>query len=194
MLGLVHYATFPLPTTNSLTILYSALVRNKFKYASATGTLHTDSCKLDRIQEKSAALCYSRFLIGACDNKYNRLNLSALQLRQQLPDALFSLASSNTNWAPHPHLILLVYMYLMGAKETFGLLMFYTQKRDTDDFWELEMFWNHWSSIPSRTYFRIWISILRIYGAMYEISYHHNPLDLKPQITLSIIQNSDITA
>jgi hypothetical protein len=42
----------------------------------------TDSFKLARIQEKSATLSYRRLLIGTCD-KITRLNLAALQSRQQ---------------------------------------------------------------------------------------------------------------
>jgi hypothetical protein len=53
----------------------------------------TDSSKLERIQRKFVALCYTRFFNGVCGYKYEdilvRLNFLTLHLRRRHLDALF---------------------------------------------------------------------------------------------------------
>jgi hypothetical protein len=50
---------------------FSTVLRSKLQYASVVWNSITlmDSCKLQRIQSKFAALCYGRFVSGICHNK-----------------------------------------------------------------------------------------------------------------------------
>jgi hypothetical protein len=95
MLGLIRYITSSFFTLDSLLVLYSTLVRSKTEYASVAwnSITITDSSKLERIQRKFVALCYTRFLNGVCDYNYEdilvRLNFLTLHLRMRHLDALF---------------------------------------------------------------------------------------------------------
>jgi hypothetical protein len=72
------------------------------------------------IQQKLSALCYSIFLFGTCDCKYDailvKLNLSTLQFRRRFLDAL-CLASALKSRRPLPFLMLLVYVYTDEVNE-----------------------------------------------------------------------------
>jgi hypothetical protein len=75
-------------------------------------------------QRKLAALRYSRFFIrtyNRLDDDLVRLNLSTLQSRRIVPDALFIInISLKTNVVPRPFLLLLVYLHLPGQSEAFS--------------------------------------------------------------------------
>jgi hypothetical protein len=66
MLGLIRYITSSFSTLDSLLVLYSTLVLSKIEYASvAWNTITiTDPSKLEIIQRKFAAFCYTRFLMA----------------------------------------------------------------------------------------------------------------------------------
>jgi hypothetical protein len=64
LLELVRTLTFSFSSLDCLYMLYLTLVRSKFEYASVVwnSIMTTDANKLERIQQKFAALCYNRFL------------------------------------------------------------------------------------------------------------------------------------
>jgi hypothetical protein len=72
MLGLIRYITSSFSTLESLLVLCSSLVRSKLDYASVVlnSVTSTDSAKLEIIQRKFAALCYTRFYNNASTSKY----------------------------------------------------------------------------------------------------------------------------
>jgi hypothetical protein len=65
LLGLVRRVTFSLPSLRRLHILYFTLVRSKHEYSTLVSSSVTseDSNKLERIQQKFAALCFNRFFL-----------------------------------------------------------------------------------------------------------------------------------
>jgi hypothetical protein len=75
--------------------LYITLVWPKLKYASVVWNSISmmDSSKLETVQRKVAALCYSIFFVGVCCNIYEdilaRLNIWTLYSTWQHLDALF---------------------------------------------------------------------------------------------------------
>jgi hypothetical protein len=95
MLGLIQYITSSFSTLDSLVLLCSTLVRSKIEYASVAwnSITITDYAKLERIQRKVVALCYTKIFNGVCDYKYEdilvRLNFLTLHLRRRHLDALF---------------------------------------------------------------------------------------------------------
>jgi myo-inositol catabolism protein IolC len=65
LLGLIRTLKFSFSTTDSLLMLYFALVRSNLEYASVAwnSVTITDSNKLERVQRKFAALCQKRFFM-----------------------------------------------------------------------------------------------------------------------------------
>jgi hypothetical protein len=94
LLGLIRTLTFSFSTTDSLLILFFALVRSKLEYASVSwnSVTTTDSNKLEGVQRKFAALCHKRFLQDMeyhYDNILEKVNLPTLHMRRRHIDALF---------------------------------------------------------------------------------------------------------
>jgi hypothetical protein len=67
MLGLINYITYSFSGAHSLCVLYTTLERSKLEYASVAwhSITSTYSFKLERVQRKFAAFCYSSFFLWA---------------------------------------------------------------------------------------------------------------------------------
>jgi hypothetical protein len=94
LLGLIRVITFSFSTTDSLLMLYFALVRFKVENASVAliSVTITDANKLERVQRKFAALCQKRFFQDVeyhYDNIFGKLNLQTLHIRRRHFDELF---------------------------------------------------------------------------------------------------------
>jgi hypothetical protein len=82
-------------TLENILVLCTTLVRSKLEYASVVwnSITSTDSAKLERIQRKFAALCYTRFFSNASTYNYEdilaRLNFLPLHMRRRHLDAVF---------------------------------------------------------------------------------------------------------
>jgi hypothetical protein len=94
-MGLFQYITSSFSTLDSRLVLHNTLFRTKLEYASViwNSITSTDSSKLERIERKFTALCYSTFFNGVSNCNYEdillRLNLLTLQLRRRHLDYLF---------------------------------------------------------------------------------------------------------
>jgi hypothetical protein len=92
-------------TLDSLLILYSSLVWSKLEYAWIVwnSITSTDSAKLEMIQRKFAALCYTRFFSNASTSKYEdileTLNFLPLHVRRMHLDAAILINAFNSNIA-----------------------------------------------------------------------------------------------
>jgi hypothetical protein len=127
MLGLVRTITFPFSSIGSLYMLYCTLIRCKLEYASVVwnSVTTTDANKLERIQQKFAALCYNRpplpKSISLIPMLLSTLN-SILYVREEITSMLFSLFkftlvlnSARLYWK------LLAFMSLLGTSRDFPL-------------------------------------------------------------------------
>jgi hypothetical protein len=94
LLGLVRTLTFSFSSLDCLYMLYFTLVRRKLEYASVVwnSITTTDANKLERTQQKFAALCYNRFLPHvhySYANALEYLKLHNVRMSRYHLDALF---------------------------------------------------------------------------------------------------------
>jgi hypothetical protein len=93
-LGLVHTLTFSFSSLDCLYMLYFTFIRSTLEYTSVIWNyiMTTDANKLERIQQKFAALCYNRFLPHvhySYAEALKYLKLHTLHKRRYHLDALF---------------------------------------------------------------------------------------------------------
>jgi hypothetical protein len=98
MLGLIRRTTFSFSTIGSLLLLYATLVSSTLEYASPVwnNSTITVANKLERVQQKPAALCFSRFfpqISFSYASALELLKLRTLQVRRHHLDAPFSFMS-----------------------------------------------------------------------------------------------------
>jgi hypothetical protein len=92
LLGLIRNITFNFSSIESMLRLYIALVWSKLEYASVVwnSMTSTDASKLERIQQRFAALCFYRFFPQDCYTlALQELNLHTLSMRRHHLDAVF---------------------------------------------------------------------------------------------------------
>jgi hypothetical protein len=94
LLGLIRNINFNFSSIEPMLRLYIALVRSKLEYASVVwnSITSTDASKLERIQQRFAALCFYRFFpqVRYCYIlALQELNLHTLCMRMHRLDAVF---------------------------------------------------------------------------------------------------------
>jgi hypothetical protein len=93
-LGLVRSTTFNFSSVECMLRLYATLVRSKLEYASVVlnSITSTDANKLERIQQRFAALCFNSFFPQvhfSYSIALEQLKLHTLRMRRHRLDALF---------------------------------------------------------------------------------------------------------
>jgi hypothetical protein len=181
MLGLIRYITSSFSALDSLLVLYSTLVRSKIDYASVVwnSITSTDSAKLERIQRKFAALCYTRFFNGVSDYKYEdilvRFTFLTLHFRRRHFDALSLIHILKVKLVAHLFLILLFCVYSQGLLETILLLLYTVISRSAS---QPDVFLLPMQSVGALTYlikivFGLLISVSFLNKNSCSLSLHH---------------------